>query len=123
MAWYSLLPAHLVAFESWIVRCFIFLGLVMIVPWMALIVFDIALYLWRLATYNIPVVGGRARGRQRPRAPSLNEIPDRLGLSAEVEGKENDAMVMGMAGVGRGGEGGLNLKRRAGARAAGGAGA
>lgn len=27
--------------------------------------------------YEIPVVGGRARGAQRPRAPSLNERPDR----------------------------------------------
>lgn len=25
--------------------------------------------------YEIPVVGGRARGAQRPRAPSLNERP------------------------------------------------
>ncbi|KAL4868878.1 hypothetical protein BDV12DRAFT_90983 [Aspergillus spectabilis] len=97
MAWYSILPAELVDFESWIVRCFIFLGLVMIVPWITLLIFDIALYLWRLVTYYVPVVGGRARGMQRPRAPSLNELPDRLGLSAsaEVDGKENDVTVMG----------------------------
>lgn len=29
-----------------------------------------------MALYEIPVVGGRVRGAQRPRAPSLNERPD-----------------------------------------------
>lgn len=38
--------------------------------------YDIALYLWRTATFELPQVGGRARGRQRPRAPSLKERPD-----------------------------------------------
>ena len=38
--------------------------------------YDIALYLWRSATFDLPQIGGRARGRQRPRAPSLKERPD-----------------------------------------------
>ncbi|KAL4938198.1 hypothetical protein BDV06DRAFT_201427 [Aspergillus oleicola] len=81
MAWYSILPAEL---ESWVVRCFVFLGIFTLLPWLTLLVFDMALYLWRLVTYYIPGVGGRARGRQRPRAPSLNELPDRFGLSASA---------------------------------------
>ena len=38
--------------------------------------YDLLLYLWRFTTYEIPYVGGRARGRQRPRAPSLKERPN-----------------------------------------------
>lgn len=34
------------------------------------------LYLFRTATYEIPYVGGRARRRPRPRAPSLSERPN-----------------------------------------------
>lgn len=34
------------------------------------------LYIVRMALYEMPVVGGRVRGAQRPRAPSLNERPD-----------------------------------------------
>jgi len=40
-------------------------------PWLLLIIYDCALYIFRAATYNIPYVGGRARNRPRPRAPSL----------------------------------------------------
>jgi microcystin-dependent protein len=39
-------------------------------------VYDVVLYLWRSATFELPQIGGRARGRQRPRAPSLKERPD-----------------------------------------------
>ncbi|KAL3477584.1 hypothetical protein BJX99DRAFT_226193 [Aspergillus californicus] len=85
MAWYSILPADLVYVESWVVRFFLFLGLITILPWMSLLVFDMVLYIWRLVTYEVPVVGGRARGKQRPRAPSLNEIPERLGLGSTDE--------------------------------------
>jgi hypothetical protein len=58
----------------------------------------------------VPVVGGRARGMQRPRAPSLNELPDRLGLSAsaEVDGKENDVTALGAR---PGSDGGLKRRR------------
>lgn len=72
------------------------LGLITIVPWGVLLVFDAALYLYHWLLYEFPVVGGRARGQQRPRAPSFNEGPVRiLGLSGiddandeEVKGEE-----------------------------------
>lgn len=53
-----------------------FLAIVTFGPWIALLVYDVLLYLWRSATFELPQVGGRARGRQRPRAPSLKERPD-----------------------------------------------
>ncbi|KAL4810294.1 hypothetical protein BDV18DRAFT_55663 [Aspergillus unguis] len=85
MAWYSILPAELIYLESWIMRCFLFLGAVTLLPWITLIILDMCLYTWRLGTYYIPAVGGRARGMQRPRAPSLNELPERYGLSATAD--------------------------------------
>ncbi|KAF9889056.1 hypothetical protein FE257_008033 [Aspergillus nanangensis] len=75
MAWYSILPDDLIHVESWAVRIFFILGLVTILPWAALILFDAGLYLWRMVAYEFPVVGGRARGMQPPRAPGLNERP------------------------------------------------
>lgn len=42
---------------------------------MLVLVYDVLLYLWRWTTYNLPFIGGRARGRQRPQAPSLTERP------------------------------------------------
>ena len=54
----------------------LFLAIVTFGPWIALLVYDIVLYLWRSATFDLPQIGGRARGRQRPRAPSFKERPD-----------------------------------------------
>lgn len=51
-------------------------GLVIIGPWAALVIYDLILYVFRTITYEIPVVGGRARGKARPRAPSLTERPN-----------------------------------------------
>lgn len=45
-------------------------------PWIFLMLYDLLLYLVRSATYEIPLIGGRARGKARPRAPSLTERPD-----------------------------------------------
>ena len=45
----------------------------MIGPWAVLVIYDLILYVFRAVTYKIPVVGGRARGKARPRAPSLTE--------------------------------------------------
>ena len=45
-------------------------------PWAVLVVYDIILYIVRAIAYEIPVFGGRARGRGRPRAPSLIERPN-----------------------------------------------
>ncbi|KAJ5674187.1 hypothetical protein N7462_009626 [Penicillium macrosclerotiorum] len=73
MAWYSILPPQLIQFESWAVRIFFLLGLITIVPWAALIVFDAGLYLYRMALFELPWIGGRARGHQHPRVPGLNE--------------------------------------------------
>lgn len=92
MAWYSILPPQLIQFESWAVRIFILLGLITIIPWAALIVFDASLWLYRMVIWEFPWIGGRARGQQRPRAPSLNERLDgrrrsfRLG-SVETDGE------------------------------------
>lgn len=44
-------------------------------PWLLFLIYDFLLYLWRSATHEIPYIGGRARGRQRPRAPNLAERP------------------------------------------------
>ncbi|MCJ1389173.1 hypothetical protein MMC18_002028 [Xylographa bjoerkii] len=75
MSWFSILPNSLVVLETWIVRLFILLGVLTIGPWAILIIYDLVLYIIRAATHEIPFIGGRARGRQRPRAPSLAERP------------------------------------------------
>jgi hypothetical protein len=51
------------------------LALLVIGPWLAVLVYDLLLYLWRSTLYEIPYVGGRARGRDKPMAPSLTERP------------------------------------------------
>ncbi|BCS22458.1 uncharacterized protein APUU_30683A [Aspergillus puulaauensis] len=93
MAWYSILPSELIYIESWVVRFFLCLGLVTIFPWITLIIFDMVLYTWRLLKYYTQTVGGRAQGMQRPRAPSLNELPDRYGLSAAPTGSNGGGEV------------------------------
>lgn len=45
-------------------------------PWAVLLVYDVLLYIWRSITHEVPLIGGRARGKARPRAPSLKERPD-----------------------------------------------
>ncbi len=52
-----------------------FLGIIVIFPWVIVLVYDVILYIFRSATYDIPYVGGRARNRPRPRAPSFSERP------------------------------------------------
>ena len=51
------------------------LALLTVAPWILLVVYDFLLYIWRSATYEMPVIGGRARGKGRPRAPSLTQRP------------------------------------------------
>ena len=41
-----------------------------------MIIFDVVLYLYRMLLWELPWIGGRARGHRQPRAPSLNERPD-----------------------------------------------
>ena len=75
-AWFSILPDELSLVEVWLVRLFLFLAVATIGPWIALLVYDLFLFIWRAVTYDVPYLGGRARGRARPRAPSLSERPD-----------------------------------------------
>lgn len=89
----SILPANLSTIETWLTRIFVSalsysmqalvltpmqlaFGLVMIGPWAILVIYDLVLYVFRAVTYEIPVIGGRARGKARPRAPSLTERPN-----------------------------------------------
>ncbi|KAJ6021385.1 Protein of unknown function DUF3445 [Penicillium herquei] len=90
MAWYSILPPQLIQVESWAVRIFFLLGLITIVPWFALIIFDAALWLYRIILWELPWIGGRARGQQRPRAPSLNERPAGQRRVFGLRGLETD---------------------------------
>lgn len=76
MAWFSILPDNLSVVETWAARVFIFLGMLTIGPWAVLLIYDVLLYVWRSITHEIPFIGGRARGKARPRAPSLKERPD-----------------------------------------------
>jgi len=71
MAWFSILPESFSTLETWLIRMFILLGIISIGPWALLIIYDMILYVFRTATYEIPYIGGRARNRPRPRAPSL----------------------------------------------------
>lgn len=40
------------------------LGLLTIIPWAVLLAFDLVLYISRMSLYEMPVLGGRARGRE-----------------------------------------------------------
>lgn len=51
------------------------MGVILIGPWVCLLVYDLFLYIARSITHEIPIVGGRAQGKARPRAPSLTERP------------------------------------------------
>ncbi|KAF4215833.1 hypothetical protein CNMCM8980_004162 [Aspergillus fumigatiaffinis] len=109
MAWYSILPPDLIYVESWAARIFVFLGIITIFPWAALIAFDVLLYIWRMGAYEFPVVGGRARGMQRPRAPTLNvNVSERSEVPRRVFGL---APAVNTAGAGEVGEQ-VEVKRR-----------
>ncbi|KAH0350271.1 hypothetical protein KCU83_g4961, partial [Aureobasidium melanogenum] len=75
MGWYSLLPTHLSDIEGWISSIFLLLGVVTMGPWALLLIYDILFYVYRSCAYHIPVIGGKAQGKRRPRAPSLTERP------------------------------------------------
>lgn len=49
------------------------LALLTLGPWLLLLAYDLLLYIWRSVTYEIPYFGGRARGKRRPRVPSLTD--------------------------------------------------
>ncbi|WPG99384.1 Hypothetical protein R9X50_00219800 [Acrodontium crateriforme] len=76
MGAFSILPSHLSGVEIWVGRIFLLLALITFGPWVLVLAYDLLLYVWRSAEYEFPVLGGRARGHQRPRAPTLKERPD-----------------------------------------------
>ncbi|EED19708.1 conserved hypothetical protein, partial [Talaromyces stipitatus ATCC 10500] len=75
MAWYSLLPESMNTLETWLIRFFILLGILTIGPWAGLVIFDIVFYIARVIAYEFPLIGGRANGERKPRAPTLTERP------------------------------------------------
>ncbi|KAF2280065.1 uncharacterized protein EI97DRAFT_454991 [Westerdykella ornata] len=85
MRHFSLLPEQFSGFETWVTRVSLALAAFFIGPFILLLIYDFILYLFRSLTYEIPVIGGRARGERRPRAPSLRERPNghlrRISLS------------------------------------------
>ncbi|XMA15882.1 hypothetical protein WAI453_008673 [Rhynchosporium graminicola] len=83
MSWFSILPPGISFIETWAIRIFLLLGFLAIGPWFLLIVYDMIFYIFRIATYDIPVVGGRARNRPRPRAPSLRVHSERIEEASE----------------------------------------
>jgi len=95
MSLLSLFPERYATIETWITRLFLFLGLFIIGPWAALVIYDVILYIVRRITYDIPIVGGRARGKARPRAPSLTERPTgqrrRFSLARRPEEEERNS--------------------------------
>jgi hypothetical protein len=49
----------------------LYAALIIIGPWIIALVYDLLLYLWRSIFYEIPIIGGRARGRAPPPPPSI----------------------------------------------------
>lgn len=120
MGLFSILPESLSIIETWLIRIFVrlprspmlqetqridiefqlLLAFVTVGPWLLLLVYDILLYIWRSATYKL---GGRARGQQRPRAPSLTERPDghkrRFSLASMPTTHDGDTNVARTSGA------------------------
>ncbi|EXJ67538.1 uncharacterized protein A1O5_09551 [Cladophialophora psammophila CBS 110553] len=86
MAWYSLLPAQLTVYETWIVRAFLILAFINMAPWLLAILYDVLYYIGRRIWHEIPVWGGRARGEHRPRAPSLRDRARRVSFRDLMSG-------------------------------------
>ncbi|KAI9051247.1 hypothetical protein LZ554_005348 [Drepanopeziza brunnea f. sp. 'monogermtubi'] len=100
MSWFSILPPSVSFIETWAIRIFLVLGILVIGPWFLLIVYDMILYIFRTATYEIPYVGGRARHRPRPRAPSLR-VPTAIESAEEIR----DGLKQRLERTGHAGEG------------------
>ncbi|KAI4253754.1 MAG: hypothetical protein LQ352_003501 [Teloschistes flavicans] len=62
------------------------LGVLTLGPWALLIVYDLLLWIFRCIYYVIPFIGGRARGKKRPRAPSLSERPSGRRRTFSISG-------------------------------------
>ena len=72
-----------------------FLGIIVIGPWALLLIYDAVLYIFRTATYDIPYIGGRARNRPRPRAPSLSERPSGSARTFSLTASGGSASIGG----------------------------
>lgn len=62
------------------------LGTVTIGPWLLVLTYDLVLYIFRSLAYDIPFIGGRSRGSQRPRAPSFAERPSGRARTFSIPG-------------------------------------
>jgi len=69
MSWYSILPPYLTVLETWIIRLFIFLAFINLLPWFVAICFDLVLYIARKISHEIPVHGGSPGERHAPERP------------------------------------------------------
>lgn len=56
-----------------------------------MIIFDAGLYLYRMILWEFPRIGGRARGHQRPRAPSLTERAEGRRRALGLKGVDSDS--------------------------------
>ncbi len=79
------------------------IGALILGPWVLILVYDVVLYLWRSIAYELPYVGGRYRGSQRPRAPSLKQRPD---------GHKRQISLPGVTRSRHGGDAPSHIKRR-----------
>jgi hypothetical protein len=61
---------HCHGFPSADVSFQLFLGALSIGPWLLLVIYNVLLYFVRVTLYDMPVIGGEARNRPRPRAPN-----------------------------------------------------
>ncbi|EXJ87799.1 hypothetical protein A1O1_04726 [Capronia coronata CBS 617.96] len=91
MAWYSILPSHLTAYETWIIRAFLVLAIINIAPWIIAIVYDLIYYVGRRAWHEVPIWGGRARGQRRPRAPSLRDRTRNASIAEMIKSAAHPA--------------------------------
>jgi hypothetical protein len=62
-------------------------------PWLVAILVDLVLYIFRQVWYWIPIWGGRAQGRNRPRAPSLKDARRRTLSLAGIMGSASPGTV------------------------------
>ena len=55
-------------------------------PWFLFILYDIVLWFSRAVAYEIPLIGGRAQGKRRPRRPTFSERPPPRPVRAFTQG-------------------------------------
>ena len=55
-------------------------------PWIIAILYDFVLWICRTIWYELPIYGGRAQGRARPRAPSIREAGRKMSIAEMVTG-------------------------------------